>query len=70
MKVAKTLRWFIALTIASAAGGATADDVLRLAVRIKREVAERFGVFLRPEPMFVGFEGDAAAAYLLRHGTE
>jgi UDP-N-acetylmuramate dehydrogenase len=51
-------------------GGATADDVLRLAVRIKREVAERFGVFLRPEPMFVGFEGDAAAAYLLRHGTE
>jgi len=45
-------------------GGATARDVLRLAVRIKRGVAERFGVFLRPEPIFVGFGDDAAVTYL------
>jgi UDP-N-acetylmuramate dehydrogenase len=39
-------------------GGAMAADVLRLAVRIMREVADRFGVFLRPEPIFVGFGHD------------
>jgi UDP-N-acetylmuramate dehydrogenase len=39
-------------------GGATARDVLDLAIRIKRQVLERFGVALRPEPVFVGF-GDA-----------
>lgn len=36
-------------------GGATARDVLRLASRIKRRVADRFDVWLRPEPVFVGF---------------
>ena len=45
-------------------GGATARDVLRLAVRIKRGVADRFGVFLRPEPIFVGFGHDPEVTYL------
>lgn len=45
-------------------GGATARDVLRLATRIKRQVADRFGVWLRPEPIFVGFGADADVAYL------
>ena len=37
-------------------GGATADDMLRFASRIKRGVLERFAVNLRPEPVFVGFD--------------
>jgi UDP-N-acetylmuramate dehydrogenase len=41
-------------------GGATARDVVRLASRIKRDVADRFGVRLRPEPLFVGFQPDDA----------
>ena len=45
-------------------GGATARDVLRLAGRIKRGVADRFGVFLRPEPIFVGFGDDPEVTYL------
>jgi UDP-N-acetylmuramate dehydrogenase len=45
-------------------GGATARDVLRLASRIKRQVWERFGVSLRPEPVFVGLEHDPDADYL------
>jgi UDP-N-acetylmuramate dehydrogenase len=45
-------------------GGATARDVLRLATRIKRQVLERFGVSLRPEPMFVGFPSDSDVEYL------
>jgi UDP-N-acetylmuramate dehydrogenase len=45
-------------------GGATARDVLRLASRIKRHVAERFGVSLRPEPVFVGLEDDPDANFL------
>lgn len=44
-------------------GGATAADVLALAMRIKREVARRFDVWLRPEPVCVGF-GAADVAYL------
>ena len=36
-------------------GGATARDVLALAGRIKRQVADRFGIWLRPEPVFIGF---------------
>jgi UDP-N-acetylmuramate dehydrogenase len=39
-------------------GGATARDVVRLALRIKRTVHERFGIVLRPEPIFVGFDDD------------
>ena len=37
-------------------GGATARDVLRFAARIKRGVLDRFGITLRPEPIFVGFD--------------
>ena len=36
-------------------GGATARDVLRFAARIKSSVLDRFGIPLRPEPVFVGF---------------
>ena len=46
-------------------GAATARDVLALAGRIKRQVADRFGVWLRPEPVFVGFGDDPDVAYLL-----
>jgi UDP-N-acetylmuramate dehydrogenase len=45
-------------------GGATAHDVLALAVRIKRTVADRFGIRLRPEPAFVGFGDDPDVAFL------
>jgi len=47
-------------------GGATAADVLRLACRIKRRVVDRFGVWLLPEPVFMGFEHDSELAYLQR----
>jgi UDP-N-acetylmuramate dehydrogenase len=46
-------------------GGATARDVLRLAGRIKRQVGERFDVWLRPEPIFVGFDRDPDVEYLV-----
>ena len=46
-------------------GGATARDLLDLAVRIKRGVADRFGIWLRPEPTFVGFGNDADVEFLL-----
>ncbi len=46
-------------------GGASARDVVDLAVRIKRGVADRFGIWLRPEPMFVGFGHDADVDYLV-----
>jgi UDP-N-acetylmuramate dehydrogenase len=39
-------------------GGATARDVIGLARTIKSAVRDRFGVALRPEPIFVGFTGD------------
>jgi UDP-N-acetylmuramate dehydrogenase len=46
-------------------GGATAREVLRFALRIKRAVRERFDVNLRPEPVFVGFSpGDDEVALL------
>jgi UDP-N-acetylmuramate dehydrogenase len=48
-------------------GGATARDVLRLAARIKRAVLERFGVWLRPEPVFIGFDGDPEVEFLQAH---
>ena len=47
-------------------GGATARDVVRLACGIKRAVIDRFGVALRPEPVFVGFAGNPDIEYLLR----
>jgi UDP-N-acetylmuramate dehydrogenase len=45
-------------------GGATAADVVALAVRIKRQVVDRFGVALRPEPVFAGFGENADVQYL------
>lgn len=45
-------------------GGATARDVLRLATSIKRGVADHFDVLLRPEPVFLGFGGNADLDYL------
>jgi UDP-N-acetylmuramate dehydrogenase len=45
-------------------GGATARDVVRLAVAIKRTVADRFDVLLRPEPVFAGFGPSADLDYL------
>lgn len=47
-------------------GGATAREVLELAAEIKRRVADRFGIDLRPEPAFVGFSNDADVAFLLQ----
>jgi UDP-N-acetylmuramate dehydrogenase len=49
-------------------GGATARDIVRFASKVKRGVAERFGVWLRPEPVFVGFSTDPDVAYLKRTG--
>jgi UDP-N-acetylmuramate dehydrogenase len=46
-------------------GGATADDILDLACRIKRAVLDRFGVALRPEPTFAGFGDDDRVRFLL-----
>jgi UDP-N-acetylmuramate dehydrogenase len=36
-------------------GGATAEELLALAREIQETVSARFGVMLRPEPVFVGF---------------
>jgi UDP-N-acetylmuramate dehydrogenase len=47
-------------------GGATAADVLRLARAVKQGVGDRFGVWLRPEPIFVGFEADPDVEFLMR----
>lgn len=45
-------------------GGATARDVLGLAVRIKRRVADQFDIRLQPEPVFAGFRDDDDVEYL------
>ena len=47
-------------------GGATAADVLRLARTVKQRVGDRFGVWLRPEPIFVGFDADPDVDFLLK----
>jgi UDP-N-acetylmuramate dehydrogenase len=48
-------------------GGATAREVVVLARHVKERVAARFGISLRPEPVFVGFDDDDEdVAYLLR----
>jgi UDP-N-acetylmuramate dehydrogenase len=47
-------------------GGATARDVLELAVLIKRRVADRFGILLRTEPVFAGFSEDDKDVQFLR----
>ena len=45
-------------------GGASAGDIVALASRIKRQVADRFGIWLRTEPVFVGFGEDADVRFL------
>jgi UDP-N-acetylmuramate dehydrogenase len=47
-------------------GGATAADVLRLASAVKRGVGERFAVWLRPEPIFVGFHQHPDVEFLMK----
>ena len=48
-------------------GGATAREVVTFAARIKRVVNDRFGVSLRPEPVFAGFSNDPDVAFLINH---
>ncbi len=40
-------------------GGGTASDVLALVATIQRTVANKFGIAVRPEPVFVGFDAPA-----------
>jgi UDP-N-acetylmuramate dehydrogenase len=47
-------------------GGATATDVLRLASAVKRGVGDRFAVWLRPEPIFVGFHQHPDVEFLTK----
>jgi UDP-N-acetylmuramate dehydrogenase len=47
-------------------GGARAADIVDLAVRIKQAVLDRYGIALRPEPVFVGFERDERVQFLQR----
>jgi UDP-N-acetylmuramate dehydrogenase len=45
-------------------GGATAREIVRVAREIKQRVSERFGVWLMPEPTFMGFDQDPDLAFL------
>jgi UDP-N-acetylmuramate dehydrogenase len=47
-------------------GGATSADIINLACRIKHTVFDRFGIALRPEPVFAGFGDDERVAFLQR----
>jgi UDP-N-acetylmuramate dehydrogenase len=47
-------------------GGATASEIVEFAGRIKRAVFDRFGIALRPEPIFVGFADDERVHFLQR----
>jgi len=51
-------------------GGATSRDVIRFAVQVKRAVLEWSGIPLRPEPVFVGLDGDEDVEFLQKaqHG--
>ncbi len=50
-------------------GGANARDVIRFAVQVKRAVLDWSGVWLRPEPVFVGLDGDVDVEFLKKaHG--
>jgi UDP-N-acetylmuramate dehydrogenase len=51
-------------------GGATAADVVGLAVDIKRAVWDRFAIALVPEPVFVGFNNDSTVRWLLDPSPE
>lgn len=45
-------------------GGATAEEIVRFAAKVKRGVFERFGVTLMPEPVLAGFEPHETADLL------
>lgn len=40
-------------------GGASASDIVRVARRIRARVRRQFGIALKPEPVFLGFDADA-----------
>ena len=44
-------------------GGASARDVLSFASEIRSGVEARFGIQLRPEPVFLGFDDGVAARF-------
>lgn len=44
-------------------GGASAEDLLRLARRIRKSVFDRFGIGLVPEPVFLGFSSEIVAEF-------
>jgi UDP-N-acetylmuramate dehydrogenase len=46
-------------------GGASAADVVGLAIAIKRAVWKRFAIALVPEPVFVGFDDNPDVSWLL-----
>jgi UDP-N-acetylmuramate dehydrogenase len=45
-------------------GGATASDVIAFAIKIKRAVLDWCGVWLRPEPVFVGLDENEDVKFL------
>jgi UDP-N-acetylmuramate dehydrogenase len=45
-------------------GGATSHDVLQFAAQVKRAVIDWCGIWLRPEPVFVGLDGDEDVEFL------
>jgi UDP-N-acetylmuramate dehydrogenase len=45
-------------------GGATSRDVLRFAARVKRAVIDWCDIWLRPEPVFVGLDGNDDVGFL------
>lgn len=47
-------------------GGATSSDIVDLACRIKHTVLDRYGIALRPEPIFAGFGEDERINFLKR----
>lgn len=49
-------------------GGATAADIVGFAGEIKQRVVDRFGVWLTPEPVFVGFGTDPGIGWLEARG--
>lgn len=44
-------------------GGATAEDVLRLAGNIRAGVEDKFGIRLTPEPVFLGFNSEVQSEF-------
>jgi UDP-N-acetylmuramate dehydrogenase len=45
-------------------GDATTRDVLRFGVQVKRAVLDWCGIWLRPEPVFIGLDDDGDVAFL------